>query len=211
MLPAISALLFFSFSKNKDLAESKTYDFEVAKTSEELNYNFTVDTTEVNFPMLQNDYHGFKAAVGFKESQSNYAKINDFGYLGKYQFGKNTLALIGVFDMTLFVRTPEVQEEAFYAYTARNKWVLRREIKKYSGKTINGVEVTESGILAAAHLAGPGGVKRYLHNNGGYGVSDAFGTTIKHYMEQFAGYDMSSVEVNRQAKVDWVAEDKQTV
>src|SRR5699024_9714692 len=133
MLPAISALLFFSFSKNKkeDLAESKTYDFEVAKTSEELNYNFTVDTTEVNFPMLQNDYHGFKAAVGFKESQGNYAKVNNFGYLGKYQFGENTLALIGVYDMALFMKTPEIQEEAFYAYTARNKWVLRREIKQY--------------------------------------------------------------------------------
>ena len=39
------------------------------------------------------------------------------------------------------------------ALVARNKWELRKEIEKYSGRKINGVEITESGILAAAHLA----------------------------------------------------------
>ena len=31
---------------------------------------------------------------------------------------------------------------------------------------MNGIEITESGILAAAHLSGAGNVKKYLRSNG---------------------------------------------
>ena len=65
---------------------------------------------------------------------------------------------------------------------------------------MNGVEVTESGILAAAHLAGPGAVKEYLRSGGVSGFEDAFGTTIRYYMKRFAGYDTSYVIANRKAK-----------
>jgi len=44
---------------------------------------------------------------------------------------------------------------------SRNKWELKEEIEKFSGKIISGVKITESGILAAAHLGGPGSVKRF--------------------------------------------------
>jgi hypothetical protein len=40
---------------------------------------------------------------------------------------------------------------------------------------VSGILVTESGILAAAHLGGAGSVKRYFKNNGEKYIKDAYG------------------------------------
>jgi len=150
---------------------------------------------------LGKSYVGFKEALAFKESQGNYFTVNDFGYLGKYQFGKETLKLIGIYSPNQFLYNPELQEKAFMANLERNKWVLRRDIERFVGKRINGIEITESGILAAAHLAGPGSVKKYLRSYGQNGFSDAFGTSINNYMKRFSGYDTSIVKPNKKARV----------
>ena len=120
--------------------------------------------------------------------------------MGKYQFGKGTLDLIGIRDTQLFLESPELQEAAFYANASRNKWILIRDIARFSGKKINGIEITESGILAAAHLAGPGSVKKYLRSWGANSFSDAFGTTIGYYIKRFGGYDTSFIQPDRKAK-----------
>lgn len=152
-------------------------------------------------PKLGKSLIAFKEALGFKESRGNYFIVNEFGYLGKYQFGLTTLQALGITDPTVFLKTPKLQEEAFYAFTARNKWILRHDIKQFAGKTINGVKVTESGILAAAHLGGAGSVKKWLRSYGAQGFSDAFGSSIKHYMKRFSGFDTSKIEANRKAQV----------
>lgn len=150
---------------------------------------------------LGKTYVGFKEALGFKESQGRYTVINEFGYMGKYQFGKSTLQLIGVYNTQSFLQDTRLQEEAFTANTSRNKWILRRDIKRYEGRYISGVKVTESGILAAAHLAGAGNVKKYLRSGGAVQFQDAFGTSIRYYLKKFSGYDTSIVEPNKKAKV----------
>ena len=61
------------------------------------------------------------------------------------------------------------------------------------GTVINGTEITESGILAAAHLSGPGNVKKYLRSDGKNNLKDAFGTSISKYMNTFKNYNVSSV------------------
>ena len=61
-------------------------------------------------------------------------------------------------------------------------------IDLYDGETINGMYVSESGILAAAHLGGQGSVKRYFRN--GKVFRDGNGTKITSYMKQFSGYDI---------------------
>ncbi len=152
-------------------------------------------------PFVGSSYIGFKEALAFKESQGNYFTINTLGYLGKYQFGIGTLQLMGVYNATQFLNDPELQEKVFHTNIARNKWILRRDIKKFVGKTINGVEVTESGILAAAHLAGAGNVKKYLRSYGAIDVKDAYGTTIAKYLKKFSGYDVSEVSPKRNPKV----------
>ena len=151
-------------------------------------------------PNLRKSFVGFKEALAFKESRGNYFVVNTYGYLGKYQFGKNTLKLIGIYNTNEFLANPELQEKAFIANAKRNKWILRRDIKRFVGKQIGGVVITESGILAAAHLAGPGSVKKFLRSYGAIGFADAYGTTIRNYMERFSGYDTSFVVPNRKAK-----------
>ena len=159
-----------------------------------LNDNFKV-------PFLQKDFVAFKEALAFKESQGKYSAVNTLGYLGKYQFGKSTLERFRIYNTTNFIKNPELQEKAFAAYCAVNKWILRKDIRRSVGKTINGIKITESGILAAAHLSGAGNVKKFLRSNGKRSAKDAYGSTIGSYLKKFAGYDVSDVEANRKASV----------
>jgi len=153
---------------------------------------------------LSKDYVGFKEAIGFKESRGEYDAVNDYGYLGKYQFGRWTLQMIGIKNTQEFLHNTRWQEAAFAANTARNKWILRRDIKRYDGRYIGGVRVTESGILAAAHLAGAGNVKKFLRSGGAITFNDAFGTSIKYYLRRFSGYDTSFVVPNKKAKANLI-------
>ncbi len=143
----------------------------------------------------------FKEAVAFKESQGKYGVINTLGYLGKYQFGKSTLKRFKIYNTNEFLQNPELQEKAFVALCKVNKWILRKDINRSVGKTINGIKITESGILAAAHLSGAGNVKKFLRSNGIQKFSDAYGASIQSYLRKFAGYDVSIIEANRKATV----------
>ncbi|WP_422079747.1 hypothetical protein [Ulvibacterium sp.] len=160
-----------------------------------------ISATMVVPPFLGSSYIGFKEALAFKESQGNYFTTNTLGYLGKYQFGIGTLQLMGVYSATRFLNDPILQEKVFYTNMARNKWILRRDIARFVGKRIRGVEITESGMLAAAHLAGPGNVKKYLRSYGQVDVSDEYGTCIADYIRKFSGYDVSYVASKRNPKV----------
>lgn len=152
-------------------------------------------------PFIGSGYIGFREALAFSESSGNYFITNSYGYLGKYQFGIGTLQLIGIYNASHFLSTPELQEDAFRANLSRNKWILRREISRYAGKRIKGVEITESGILAAAHLAGAGNVKKYLYSGGSEDVVDAFGTSITRYLSKFKGFDTSGILPMRRPKI----------
>ena len=107
----ICILLFVSFSSNEtiDLSKYSTEGLDLnytvslddnivdnVKTSEDGNKSFS--------PYLGKSFVGFKEALAFKESGGDYFTVNDFGYLGKYQFGKETLKLIGIKDPSKFFR-----------------------------------------------------------------------------------------------------------
>ena len=154
-------------------------------------------TQTINIPFVGNSFNGFKEAVAFKESQGRYHIVNTLGYLGKYQFGKSTLKRFRIYNTQLFLRTPELQEDAFIALCSVNKWILRKDIKRSVGNNINGIYITESGILAAAHLAGAGNVKKYLRSNGENRFKDAYGSSIQHYLKQFSGFNTSFIEANK--------------
>ena len=112
----------------------------------------------------------------------------------------STLDLLGIKSKPQeFLNNPALQEKAFLVNTKRNKWVLRRDIKRFVGKKINGIRITESGILAAAHLAGPGNVKRYLRSFGALEAKDAYGTDILTYMRKFSSYDTSFITAQKKS------------
>lgn len=194
------AVVFYNNDNDNIILNDGSQSIESTGISHDIAF---YDVKEHYTPHLGKSFAGFKEALGFKESQNNYFRVNKFGYLGKYQFGKSTLKLIGIYDSNMFLKTPELQEKAFIANAQRNKWVLRRDIKRFVGKKMNGVVITESGILAAAHLAGPGSVKKYLRSYGQNGFSDAFGTSIRYYMKKFSGYDTSSIKPLKKVKVKY--------
>lgn len=208
VLPVLGASVFFySFSIKEAIEAREDLAAEFSTLNQEL--EFTVpDASEIifledenrNYHELGKSYLAFREALGFKESGGDYKIINELGYMGKYQFGRGTLEMIGIRDTNFFLNNPGLQEAAFYANASRNKWILRRDIARFQDKVINGIKITESGILAAAHLAGPGNVKKFLRSNGAYSFNDAFGTSMKHYIKKFAGYDTSYVVPDRKAK-----------
>lgn len=152
-------------------------------------------------PFTGKFFVAFKEALGFKESNGKYNKVNTLGYMGKYQFGASTLKIVGIHDSSNFLNNPKLQEKAFIALIKRNKSELKSEIKKYSGRIVSGVKVTESGILAAAHLGGPGSVKKFLKSNGRNQSSDAYGTSVKSYMKKFGGYETKGIKAEKNARV----------
>jgi hypothetical protein len=137
----------------------------------------------------QQELENFLNAIGFRESGNRYDITNKWGYMGKYQFGRSTLKGLG-FKVTKkeFLSNPQLQEEAMMALLLHNKEKLQLYIDTFDGKTINGMLITESGILAAAHLGGQGSVKRYFKN--GKVFKDGFGTKITSYMNKFSGYEI---------------------
>lgn len=172
------------------------------------NLNYSVDlqsyNESVNMIYLINDFNGFKESLAFKESGGRYSIINKFGYLGKYQFNLNTLKMYKITDINKFISSPILQEKIFLINVNRNKWILRKDINWFVGTFINGIEVTESGIIAAAHLSGAGNVKKYLRANGDFNKKDAFGTSISAYMSYFANYDLSFVKAVRKPNLNLI-------
>lgn len=191
------ALLVGYFSSGFKPFHVKNQSWFNSNQQKEITYLFPSqdpkDYAHQNVPFTGRFFIGFKEAIAFKESQGQYHKVNSLGYMGKYQFGVETLQTIGITDSVAFLNSPKLQEKAFVTLLARNKWALQDEIEKYSGSVISGVKITESGILAAAHLGGVGSVKRFLRTNGKRKCKDDYGTSVKSYMRDFGGYETSGI------------------
>jgi len=152
-----------------------------------------VITPKIEAPKVEliiKNHDKFLEDLGMRESSGNYKAVNQFGYLGKYQFGRKTLNALGYKDVSnrVFLANPQIQEEAMYDLLTHNRKILRRQIEKYNGQVVNGILITESGILAAAHLAGPGNVKKFFRK--GYEFRDGNGTKMTSYMKKFSNYKL---------------------
>lgn len=134
-------------------------------------------------------------AIGHSESGNNPQAYNRYGYVGKYQFGYAARKSCGYGKVKFrdFIKNPTVwsekdQEAAMITLMSKNESHLRDVIRRYNGKTIKGVTITKSGILAAAHLAGATGVEKYFRN--GSNPSDAYGTGLEDYLFKFSGFNI---------------------
>jgi hypothetical protein len=203
MYVALSALILTAFTKDDSNSfNGRKVMYNLHEENAIATVSKSIEPFELVFtPTVDMHYVGFKEALAFKESRGNYKKINSFGYLGKYQFGASTLNRIRIYDTRAFLNDPRLQEQAFITLCSLNKWILKRDIQWSVGKKINGIEITESGILAAAHLAGAGNVKKYLRSNGEKNAYDAFGTDVEQYMKRFGGYDTSFIKPVKNAKI----------
>ncbi len=201
--PLIMILFLASFTFKTDRVIKVPEALKVVKPTPVLFPQNKTNATpeEVAPPFLGSTFLGFKEALAFRESGGNYFIINTLGYIGKYQFGIGTLQLMGVYNATQFLNDPSLQEKVFHTNIARNKWILRKDIASFAGKRIRGIMITESGILAAAHLAGPGNVRKFLRTYGKFNAQDAYGTSISDYISKFSGYDISMISAKRNPRV----------
>lgn len=197
----LTGLFSLSFTKIENENHNWFYVSDNDNHYHDVKTKHDFEMSVVQVPFTGKTFTGFKQMLAFKESQGKYYKVNELGYMGKYQFGMETMKSIGIVDSLKFMTHPKLQERAFKALLSKNKWELRHELDKYVGKEINGVTITESGVLAAAHLGGVGSVKRFFKSNGDRVKKDAFGTSILTYMKKFQGYDTRFIRANSNAKV----------
>ena len=145
---------------------------------------------EVKEIKVPNQMKIFLNMMGRRESSNRWTVVNRWGYMGRYQMSrKNVDKFLGKHVTNKqFLNSKDLQNECMLKLLLHNKKILRRQISKYSNTAVHGVWVTESGILAAAHLAGAGNVKKWFRN--GKDPKDKLGTALTDYMTLFAGYNL---------------------
>ncbi|MBR5020151.1 MAG: hypothetical protein IKY17_00840 [Oscillospiraceae bacterium] len=153
-------------------------------------------------------YDEFLDALGYRESTDNYALVNKFGHMGRYQMGGEALeeagfkdengkwtALAnsyGIYSKEDFLNCPEGQDYAIAAYHKVVCGYIRAyNLERYVGTTYCGVKVTRSGLLAACHLVGIGSMRKALAS--GEPSYDGYGTPASEYLDLFGGYNIREV------------------
>ncbi len=154
------------------------------------------------------DYEDFLSVLAKRESSNNYSAVNG-SYLGKYQMGylalqdagfmddKNNWTSLakeyGVTDKNTFLTKHEAQEAAVRAYHKKLWGYLEHYgAEDILGKTYYNVIITESGLLAAAHLVGASGVVNAIKNN--TNIQDGLNTPAYEYMSLMKNYDISEIK-----------------
>ena len=134
--------------------------------------------------------------LGIRESGNRWQIINSIGCMGKFQFAHNTLECLGYGYITpqQFAHNPEIFPEALQRQLLlalfKSNEITLRDYFYYCGQEIAGVTITKSGMLAAAHLGGARSVKLFLLSMGHVNRQDLNQTSIKHYLSEFAGYNI---------------------
>jgi len=138
-------------------------------------------------------FEQYKKDLAFRESTNTWDTLNQYGYIGLYQFGALALKDVGLnidsidFKNNPYIFPPSKQDKALERLIRNNKRYLRNYYN-YVGTKVNGILVTESGMLTAAHLVGHGPVKKFLKS--GVVTSDGNGTKLTEYMKLFSGYEI---------------------
>ncbi len=174
-------------------------------------------TTPPTTPGFVGDVDDFYDALALRESGGNAGVENTFGYLGLYQMGEPAMMdaawydevapnetsrndwiglwlsraqANGVTSKAGYLARPNAQDIAVRQYHDRVAgYISALGLLSYVGDTVNGIEITKSGLLAACHLLGCGTVRDYLQAPGSGTPADAYGTTIEEYLSLFANYE----------------------
>jgi len=123
------------------------------------------------------------------DSVPNYKVYNKLGYIGAWQIHWSYLESMGIYGVTFenFIEDPdgvfpfEVQLYAIQFMIHKNIEYLGWYYEYYPGRRVRGVNITEEGMVFAAHLGGAWGLKKFLKN--GNNPHDINGTTIKDYLD----------------------------
>lgn len=170
--------------------------FYEERPAEQLN-TITLDAIVVPPPITdKGNLDAFMRVMAFRESDNTPTVVNWLGYMGKYQFGPRTLwALGGEFQVTKahFLSTEELQDRAMMQYMRDNRIMVSDLIDRFDGKWFQGIYITESGLLAGAHLVGSHGLRAWLEGRRGTRIIDAKGTHVRDYVYAFSKYNLEGL------------------
>ncbi len=110
---------------------------------------------------------------------------------GYYQICGAERASLGFGDRDRYLRDPAYQEAAYTAYQARSIQEMRNSgAWSYIGQTVGGVQITDTALIGAAHIAGAPRVARWLACGGCASENrcDSEGTCLSTYLGRFAQY-----------------------
>jgi hypothetical protein len=152
------------------------------------------------------DLYVFMAAIAERESRGNDTVVNRYGNLGKYQFSPRTLWAMGKqFKVTReeFLGNAALQDSAMAQYLRDNRINIDDIIGRFNGRWYQGIYITESGLLAGAHLVGPHGLRAFF--DPAYTISvngrlirprtiDGNGTSVGEYLSKFSGYTLDMLD-----------------
>ncbi len=165
------------------------------------------------------EYKDYLAALCTRESGCNPSSQNQSGYLGNYQMGEAALIDAGYYNKDNtpdtndwkgswtgknginskadFFASAEKQAQAINDYNDKQWSYIKADgSDQYLGQTINGILITESGLLAGAHLVGHGGLHKFLASNGQVVPQDGNKIAVTHYIGKFSGYNIAQISGN---------------
>ena len=150
-------------------------------------------------------YATYLQDLAFRESANRPWVVNQYGYMGLYQMGRTALIDAGYMDSSgrwtgkngatsqqAFLASAEIQTTAINDYN-RVQWgyITRMGLDRYVGQTVGGVQITESGLLAGAHLLGAGNLATFLRSDGATVPRDGNRVPITQYIAAFGGHGLS--------------------
>lgn len=159
------------------------------------------------------DYVQFLELLAYRESTGNYDSINPKGpYLGRYQIGDEVFRDIGFKDKKTnewtdfakafgvnsqesYLNNPTAQEVAIlFALRWDYYYVLDNGDNVMLTEYVDDVEVTTSGLIAAAHLVGHGDLHRaFIGEQSWDDTVDGNNTKASEYMLEMGGLDLSGI------------------
>ena len=185
--------------------------------------------SEIEFKDTREKFRGgikhYLDKLAFTESTDRWYITNSIGYIGKYQFGDlsikdlkklhpekyhkidiNKFRNISKKDIPLKLKKKlltkifpqHLQDEAIKDLIILNKKYLG-DYKQYLGKKIDGIKITESGLIASAHLVGYRKIKEYLHDvfdNNKTNVDipkDGNDVEFTVYLNKFGNYNLKKI------------------
>jgi hypothetical protein len=134
--------------------------------------------------------------IAYCESRYNHeANRPGSQYWGLYQIGTKERSIAGYGDITynVYMNHPEIQHMCMINLLRYNQKYMDKYIKKYSGRIIDGILITESGILALCHI-GCGYAQRYL-DSGVIPEHDENGNSPRQYAK-LGGYNLNLEKYN---------------
>jgi hypothetical protein len=150
-----------------------------------------------NVVALSPDKDTINTSLASRESGGNWRAENSVmgagglkGHFGRGQFGQARLQEAidaGVLPEGTtpkqFMESPDLQRATEdWHFGDISKHIKNKGLDQYIGTTINGVPVTEQGLLNVAHLGGKGGMEKFVTSGGRYDPADANGTHLSDYL-----------------------------